>query len=96
MTAEIPFYKIKAMGQLVVSIAVKKIKPLREDYPGEDITDEMWELWEHTWKFEPEERPRVSQIVEIVALARKAKYNWNGLDGDEEDDAMDSEYPQSF
>jgi len=93
LSLQIPFYKIKAMGQLVVSIAVKKIKPLREDYTAEDITDEMWQLFEQCWLFEPEDRPKIPQLLEVIVAARKAK-GWDGLDGDE--DEMDSEYPQSF
>lgn len=94
----IPFYKIKAMGQLVVSIAVKKLQPAREDYPAEDMTDEIWELLGRCWRFTPTDRPSVQELLQVVGDARKdnLKHRWSGEDETTKEDEMDSEYPQSF
>lgn len=62
----IPFYKIKALGQLVVSIAVKGDKPKFADYPSPLIDAKMWSLFESCWEMEASRRPTIDQVLTVL------------------------------
>ena len=91
----IPFHKIKAMGQLVVSIAVKNIKPAREDYPSDFMSDRLWHLLSACWEV-PEKRPSIEIVMETIAIERLERTGWSPIDDLNLTEQMDPDYPASF
>lgn len=91
---EIPFYKIKAMGQLVVNITLRKVRPERADHPSPDITDPIWNLFVQCWKG-AEERPSINHILEVVGAERQRRKGWIPEDEPSENE-QDTEYPAAF
>lgn len=82
------------MGQLVVSITLRKLRPERADYPSEDITDPIWNLFVDCWK-PTEQRPTVSRILEVVGSERQRRKGWIP-EAESSDDEQDTDYPAAF
>lgn len=94
LSLQIPFYKIKAMGQLVVSITLRKVRPERADYQAPDITDPIWALFVECWK-PAAERPSVQRILDVVGSERVQRKGWIP-EADPSEDEQDTEYPAAF
>lgn len=68
--AEVPFYKIKAVGKVVIAIAIKNAKPDRADYAGTSLliqNDRVWNLLSSCWVADPDKRPSVDELIAEVA-----------------------------
>ncbi|KAG8905616.1 hypothetical protein FRB99_008562 [Tulasnella sp. 403] len=99
-SGQIPYYPIRAMGQLVVTIVIGQKKPQRQDYPSPWITDRMWDLFTQCWSEEPEQRPPVDYILYEVGEMRKER-GWPGeVDAGETNQRTipvdEGEYPCAF
>ncbi|KIO19752.1 hypothetical protein M407DRAFT_222252 [Tulasnella calospora MUT 4182] len=90
----IPFYKIKAMGQLVVGITLRNLRPERADYDAPDITDPLWGLFVDCWK-PAEQRPTVNRILEVVGTERQTRKGWI-MEAETLEAEQDTEYPRAF
>ncbi|KAG9009443.1 hypothetical protein FRB94_014270 [Tulasnella sp. JGI-2019a] len=65
-----PYYKIRAIGQLVNAIN-SHITPKRSDYDYSAVLlkdDRLWDLLEACWRAEPEKRPSVDEVIGILEM----------------------------
>ena len=89
------------MGQLVVNIAIKNIKPARKDYPSDWITDRIWTLLLACWDIDPLNRPTVEQIITVLEEERKERTGWvppadEDIIMDHPSHEMDGDFPRTF
>lgn len=44
------------------------LRPQREDYGAEVVSEEMWDVLERCWDFSPHARPNIGQILTSPAF----------------------------
>ncbi|KXN91804.1 hypothetical protein AN958_11954 [Leucoagaricus sp. SymC.cos] len=67
LTGRIPFHEIKGEGAMLIArlFTASHEKPSRPspEETSEELTDEMWNLMEDCWNFEPNERPSLDEVL---------------------------------
>ncbi|KAF8996199.1 kinase-like domain-containing protein, partial [Cyathus striatus] len=88
-TGEVPFYEIPREGAVIYRI-VKGKKPSRPNLESRTpesvfflgLTEEMWTLMQHCWKFDPTERLNINEFLERIptnSVGPRPEQSWENL-----------------
>ncbi|KAF8995551.1 kinase-like domain-containing protein [Cyathus striatus] len=68
LTGKTPFYCISSDPRIVVNVC-GGIRPSRNKYPSDHITDHRWEIMEKCWNVNPDDRGTMQDIMSLLNVA---------------------------